>query len=63
MIEKTTNPADYFMKHFYVPYLKKEEDIKRIENLNDNYQSKILPSLKMDMNGFPTQIDIPLKRK
>ena len=38
-IDKNTNPADYYMKHFYVPYKKSEEEILKFQNLNDKYQS------------------------
>ncbi|CAI2362069.1 unnamed protein product [Moneuplotes crassus] len=37
------NPADYYLKKFYVPYKKSEKDIKNINTLVEGYQSLIDP--------------------
>lgn len=38
---KYSNPADYYLKEFYVPFVRTEKDERKIEYLNDSYDMQI----------------------
>ena len=52
---KYANPADYFLKEFYVPFKKTTKDIERLENLvscyEKNLEEKLLQEDK-EANGY-----------
>mmetsp|Transcript_26301 Transcript_26301/g.26215 ORF Transcript_26301/g.26215 Transcript_26301/m.26215 type:complete len:99 (+) Transcript_26301:709-1005(+) len=41
MIPKFANPADYYLKEFFIPYNKTLEDEKKLETLLDGYDTHI----------------------
>ena len=44
------NPTDYYLKEFYVPFIKTEEDILKSEILVRSYNNEILPIIQENMN-------------
>ena len=53
-IPQYSNPADYFLKEFYVPFPKTKEQEDKINQLVASYDKQILPEVKDDM----TKIDV-----
>ena len=49
-IPQYSNPADYFLKEFYVPFLKTKEQEEKTYNLIENYKRQILPEVQSDMD-------------
>ncbi|CAI2361389.1 unnamed protein product [Moneuplotes crassus] len=46
-----SNPADYFLQKFYMPFNKSEEDVRTLEILTEAYKTKL-----SDKNGMAKQI-------
>ena len=38
-----SNPADYFLKEFYIPYNQTDNDIHKLQSLTDGYEREINP--------------------
>lgn len=53
-IPEFSNPADYFLKEFYVPFIKSEEDFKKSDLLSNSYNKQLLPTIEgnMETNNY-----------
>lgn len=46
------------MKEFYVPYIKKESDIQRIENVSNIFKEQLLPDIMQEVNTFKSDANL-----
>ena len=51
-IPEFSNPADYYLKEFYVPYIKSVEDKHKVDNLRKSYEDTLEIKAREDSNNI-----------
>ncbi|CAI2358917.1 unnamed protein product [Moneuplotes crassus] len=52
-----SNPADYFLKEFFIPYKKEQKDIQKLDILIEGYNTRISQDIKKEDEAIKFQDD------
>lgn len=48
-VPEYSNPSDYYLREFYLPFNRTEEDENKIKNVTSSYESKIQPMIEKEI--------------
>lgn len=50
IVPEFTNPTDYYLKEFYVPFIKTDKDVEKSNSLSSAYNSQLYHMIEANMN-------------